>query len=93
MSTSRRSLAPSPATASSLPLSTEHAAVWYGISADTLQRGLDELHDLDLHKVWQRAKKAPRTRFGYTRENHYALQGPFVRAPIDDSRAAEAAAS
>jgi hypothetical protein len=81
------------AQAPTFTLPTEHAAVWYGVSADTLQRGLDELRDLGLLKVWQRAKKAPRTRFGYTRENHYALQGPFVRAPIDDSRAAEVAAS
>lgn len=66
-------------------LPAEHAAGWYGISADTLQRGLDELRDLGLIKVWSRAKKAPRTRFGYTVENHYALQGPFARAPIGSS--------
>lgn len=61
-------------------LPTEPAASWYGVSADTLQRGLDELRDLELLKTWSRAKKAPRTRFGYTVENHYALRGPFVRA-------------
>jgi hypothetical protein len=70
------------AQAPTFTLPTEHAAVWYGLSADTLQRGLDELRDLELLKVWSRAKKAPRTRFGYTMENHYALQGPFTRAPI-----------
>ncbi len=64
-------------------LPTERAAAWYGISADTLQRGIDELRDLGLLKVWSRAKKAPRTRFGFTVENHYALQGPFVRAPLE----------
>lgn len=63
-------------------LPTEPAASWYGVSADTLQRGLDELRDLELLKTWSRAKKAPRTRFGYTVENNYALRGPFVRAPI-----------
>ena len=71
------------AQAPTFTLPTEHAATWYGVSADTLQRGLDELRDLGLLKVWNRAKKAPRTRFGYTMENHYALQGPFVRAPIE----------
>ncbi len=81
------------AQAPTFTLPTEHASGWYGISADTLQRGLDELRDLGLLKVWTRAKKAPRTRFGYTVENHYALQGPFVRAPIEVATAAEAAAS
>lgn len=71
------------AQAPTFTLPTEHAAGWYGVSADTLQRGLDELRSLELLKVWSRAKKAPRTRFGYTMENHYALQGPFVRAPIE----------
>jgi hypothetical protein len=63
-------------------LPTERAAEWYGISADTLQRGLDELRKHELIKVWSRTKKAPRSRYGYTNENHYALQGPFARAPI-----------
>lgn len=80
------------AQAPTFTLPTEHAAGWYGISADTLQRGLDELRELELLKVWTRAKKAPRTRFGYTVENHYALQGPFVRAPIELTAGAKAAA-
>ncbi|MCA1678333.1 MAG: hypothetical protein LC777_04990 [Actinobacteria bacterium] len=70
-------------------LPTERAAGWYGVSADTLQRGLDELRDLGLLKVWSRAKKAPRTRYGYTMENHYALRGPFVRVPIEVTEASE----
>jgi hypothetical protein len=74
-------------------LPTEHAARWYGVSADTLQRGLDELRDLGLLKVWTRAKKAPRTRFGFTMENHYALQGAFVRAPLETTQADEVGAS
>lgn len=80
------------AQAPTFTLPTEHAAGWYGISADTLQRGLDDLRELELLKVWTRAKKAPRTRFGYTVENHYALQGPFVRAPIELAAGAKAAA-
>ena len=71
------------AQAPTFTLPTEHAAGWYGVSADTLQRGLDELRELGLLKVWSRAKKAPRTRYGFTVQNHYALQGPFVRAPIE----------
>jgi hypothetical protein len=63
-------------------LPTERAAEWYRISADTLQRGLDELREHQLVKVWSRTKKAPRSRYGWTAVNHYALQGPFARAPI-----------
>jgi hypothetical protein len=80
------------AQAPTFTLPTEHAAGWYGVSADTLQRGLDEIRELELLKVWTRAKKAPRTRFGYTMENHYALQGQFARAPIEPTDDAQAAA-
>jgi len=70
-------------------LRTEHASGWYGVSADTLQRGLDELRDLELLQVWTRAKKAPRARYGTTLENFYRLQGPFVRAPLAEDGASE----
>ena len=63
-------------------LPTERGAGWYGVSADTLQRGLDELRERELIKVWTRTKKAPRARYGYTTVNHYALQAPFARPPI-----------
>lgn len=62
-------------------LPTERAAAWYGISADTLERGLEELRALDLIKSWSRTKKAPRTRFGYTTVAHYSLREPFARPP------------
>jgi hypothetical protein len=52
------------------------------MSADTLQRGLGELRELNLLKVWSRAKKTPRTRFGFTRENHYTLLKSFACPPI-----------
>ncbi len=74
-------------------LPTERAADWYGISADTLQRGVDELRQLELIKIWSRTKKAPRARYGYTAENHYALQGPFARAPIDNTLATASVAA
>ena len=64
-------------------LPTERAAEWYGVSSDTLLRGLDELRERELIKVWSRTMKAPRSRYGYTNVNHYALQAPFARAPID----------
>lgn len=64
-----------------LPL--PRAAGWYGLRTDTLARGLVELQDLGLVKVWQRAKKAPNTRYGVTRVNHYALTGSFARVPLE----------
>lgn len=77
------------AQAPTFTLPTEPAAAWYGMSADTLQRGLDELRDLGLLKAWSRAKKAPRTRYGYTMENHYALRGTFARAPLEVTEVSE----
>jgi hypothetical protein len=65
-------------------LVTERAATWYGISPDTLQRGLDELRNENVLKVWSVMKKAPRARYGVTRVNHYRLREPFtvtVREP------------
>jgi hypothetical protein len=58
-------------------LPTEHAAGWYGISADTLQRGLDQLAKAGLLHRWWRSKKAPRARYGLTKINHYRLLDPF----------------
>jgi hypothetical protein len=58
-------------------LVTERAAGWYGVSADTLQRGLDELRDLGLLKTWQVARKTSRARFGVTMVNHHHLNPPF----------------
>jgi len=75
-------------------LVTERAATWYGISPDTLQRGLDELRNENVLKVWSVMKKAPRARYGVTRVNHYRLREPFtvtVREPgagTDDQAAA-----
>ena len=65
------------AQAPTFDLPTERAAGWYGISADTLQRGLDELRSLGLLQSWGRTKKAPRTRRGWTTVNYYRLGGPF----------------
>jgi hypothetical protein len=59
-------------------LQTERAAGWYGMSADTLQRGLDELREHELLRAWSVLKKAPRARYGITSVNHYRLRGPFV---------------
>ena len=72
-------------------LPTERAAGWYGISADTLERGIDELKRAEILKAWPRRKKAPRTRLGYTIESHYALLGAYARPPADSPAATTAA--
>jgi hypothetical protein len=60
-------------------LRTEHAAGWYGVSADTLQRGLDELRDHQLLTITPRRIPAPKLRQGWTVANEYRLQGAFAR--------------
>ncbi len=77
------------AQAPTFTLPKEHASRWYGISADTLQRGIDELQSEDLLKAWMRSKKAPRARFGFTMERHYRLKAPFARTTSELSDLAE----
>lgn len=50
---------------------------WYGISADTAQRGFKALEKHDLLTITSRRKKAPLTARGYTNENVYTLKAPF----------------
>lgn len=61
-------------------LPAEHASGWYGISADTLQRGLDELRSANLLSVRTSLRKAPAARYGVTQDYHYRLKEPFARA-------------
>jgi hypothetical protein len=60
-------------------LRTERASGWYGISADTLQRGLDELREAELLEVSIKLRKAPRARMGITQDYRYRLIGSFAR--------------
>lgn len=60
-------------------LPSEHASGWYEVSADTIQRGLDELRKKDLLAVRAEIRKAPAARYGITQDYHYRLQGPFAR--------------
>jgi hypothetical protein len=66
-------------------LPAEHAAKWYGISADTIARGFKELEDLGLLRKWQTSKRTPAARYGVAKVNHYALTGPFARSPKADA--------
>jgi|SRR5579862_79542 len=58
-------------------LPNERAKEWYGVSADTCQRGLAGLsrHGLLFERVFQKA--APASPIGYTRQHHYTLMRPF----------------
>jgi hypothetical protein len=54
-------------------------AAWFGVSQDTLAKGLAELQDRELLAARKVSKKAPGLRHGYTVAHHYALIGPFKK--------------
>ena len=58
-------------------LPVEKAPVWYGLSADTAQRGFAELVHRGVLRRARVPKKAPLAPLGYTYDNHYTLQGDF----------------
>jgi DNA-binding transcriptional ArsR family regulator len=64
-------------------LRTERAAGWFDISADTLQRGLDQLRDVGLLEVHQRQVKDIRARYGVTAINEYRLMEPFATIQVE----------
>jgi hypothetical protein len=57
---------------------TEKESSWYGISADTLQRGLDELRDAELLHIHPRKVRDNNARYGTTVVNNYLLRGSFA---------------
>jgi hypothetical protein len=71
-------------------LRKEHASGWFNISADTLQRGLDELQRHEQLLVRQRPIKAPRAPKGWAMVNEYRLTGDFGRKLTLDEAFAEA---
>jgi hypothetical protein len=58
-------------------LPVEHASGWYGLSADTLNRGLVGLRRRDALEVRRQRRKAPLAPEGYTWEFRYRLRPPF----------------
>jgi hypothetical protein len=62
-------------------LASEWVPRWYGWSADTAERGLGTLRDLELLRVEKRVRKAPLSPTGATVRNVYSLAGPFERIP------------
>ena len=55
----------------------ERGARWYGVSRDTVSRGLATLLRLGLLEVRHERKKAPLSPQGFTDERRYALRPPF----------------
>lgn len=62
-------------------LPQEHAARWYGISRDTIRRGLTELVQTELLNVRVTHKRAPLSPTGATEQRRYTLREPFRRPP------------
>lgn len=60
-------------------LRTERESEWYGISPDTLQRGLDELREERVLAVEPRKVRMNRARYGSTLVNEYHLLGDLAR--------------
>lgn len=73
-------------------LPTEKVPDWYGWSADTAERGLDELVKHGLLAKSKFRRKAPLEDLGFTYVNRYFLQPPFG-AGISDKSAADDAAN
>lgn len=59
-------------------LPMEQAPRWFGISADTLQRGLAELHTNRLLDIEQRVETNPLARYGVVSVNYYELRGSLA---------------
>ena len=64
-------------------LRTEPQSKWYGISPDTLQRGLDELHTAGLLHIHPRRVRDHKARYGTTLVNDYILLGAFATPGTD----------
>ncbi len=61
------------------PLPAERVPAWYGLSADTAQRGLDELRDARLivrRVTWRRE---PLLAYGFTKIHEYSVNAAFKR--------------
>lgn len=61
-------------------LPAEPSSVFYGISPETIRRGLDELRDKQIAEVRLITKRDARSRFGVVRLNEYRLLHPFERS-------------
>ncbi len=60
-------------------LPTQRAPDWYGISADSADRGLRELNKAGLLRREISVKKAPQAPLGIAQEYHHTLLSPFTQ--------------
>ena len=60
-------------------LPQDRGARWYGLSRDTVARGLSTLLNLGLLEVRVEHRREPLSPSGFTQERHYALRPPFGR--------------
>jgi hypothetical protein len=66
-------------------LPTERGAGWYGLSRDTVRKGLRDLRLLGILSMREVQKDAPLTAKGFTLERHYMLRDPFRQGPGTDA--------
>jgi hypothetical protein len=62
-------------------LPQHHGAKWYGVSRDTIRRGLRTLQDMGLITYTVKRKTAPLAPSGITRDRIYRLTEPFAATP------------
>jgi hypothetical protein len=67
-------------------LRTEHATHRYGLSPDSMQRGLDELREHHLLSTIADYRVAPRARLGFTQVHLHRLKKPFTKPPVKSKR-------
>jgi hypothetical protein len=70
-------------------LPTEKGKDWYGLSRDTMRKGLRDLRLYGLLSMSERSKAAPLSALGFTMERRYRLHPPLARddAPRSPPRA------
>jgi DNA-binding transcriptional ArsR family regulator len=69
-------------------LPSDWVSRWYGLSADTAERGLAKLRSLGLLERELHFKPAPLTDQGWTKEYTYRLRAPFARTRTTGGRGA-----
>ena len=69
-------------------LPTDRASKWYGISADTAEKGLHELRDAALLTYIPTQRPAPLVGVGFVQVRHYYLRPPFRRTKKGVARTA-----
>ncbi len=62
------------------PLPADRVPKWYGISADSAERGLRELRKAGVLDVDEQWVKNAKSETGWTQERHYTLDEPFSSA-------------